>query len=69
LVIREMIKRRKRNASESVTHVQPGLDTSWLSPGSVRAAFWLALFRLGSGWLVVVASWKNGLGSGYAEAR
>jgi hypothetical protein len=45
------------------------LDTSWLGPGSVRAALWLVLFWLGSGWLVDVASWENRLGSSFAEAR
>jgi hypothetical protein len=45
------------------------LDTSWLGPGSVRASVWLAVFQLGSGWLVVLASQKNELDSGYTETR
>jgi hypothetical protein len=49
--------------------MQLRLDTSWLGPGSVRAGVWLTLFQLGSGWLVVLVSQKNELGSGFTLAR
>jgi hypothetical protein len=45
------------------------LDTSQLGAGSVRAALQLAPFQLGSGWLVLPSSWKNGLGPSFAQAR